>query len=42
MRPVGPLVFAGEHTAGARHGVMEGALRSGSRPAQQLLQTSLR
>jgi monoamine oxidase len=36
-RPVGPLVFAGEHTAGAWHGLMEGALRSGSRAARELL-----
>jgi monoamine oxidase len=39
-RPVGPLAFAGEHTAGAWHGLMEGALRSGRRAAQQLLQTA--
>ena len=38
-RPVGPLFFAGEHTAGVWHGLMEGALRSGARAAQQLLQT---
>jgi monoamine oxidase len=31
---VGPLRFAGEHTAGAWHGTMEGALRSGLRAAQ--------
>jgi monoamine oxidase len=37
-RAVGPLAFAGEHTAGAWHGLMEGALRSGVRAAQQLLQ----
>jgi monoamine oxidase len=41
-RPVGPLFFAGEHTAGGWHGLMEGALRSGARAAQQLLQTPLR
>ncbi len=41
-RPVGPLSFAGEHTAGAWHGLMEGALRSGERAAQELLQTALR
>ena len=41
-RPVGPLLFAGEHTAGAWHGLMEGALRSGVRAAQQLLQSALR
>ncbi len=39
---VGPLAFAGEHTAGAWHGLMEGALRSGARAAQQVLQTSSR
>jgi monoamine oxidase len=38
-RPVGPLFFAGEHTAGPWHGLMEGALRSGIRAAQQLLQS---
>ena len=41
-RPVGPLSFAGEHTAGAWHGLMEGALRSGRRAAQELLQTAAR
>ena len=40
--PVGPLMFAGEHTAGGWHGLMEGALRSGARAAQQLLQTAAR
>jgi monoamine oxidase len=35
--PIGPLFFAGEHTAGAWHGLMEGALRSGGRAAEQLL-----
>jgi monoamine oxidase len=35
--PVGPLAFAGEHTAGGWHGLMEGALRSGARAAQQVL-----
>jgi monoamine oxidase len=35
-RPVGPLHFAGEHTAGDWHGLMEGALRSGQRAARQL------
>jgi monoamine oxidase len=38
-RRVGPLAFAGEHTAGRWHGLMEGALRSGIRAAQQLLQS---
>jgi monoamine oxidase len=42
VRPVGVLYFAGEHTADAWHGLMEGALRSGSRAAQQLLQTTSR
>jgi monoamine oxidase len=35
--PAGPLHFAGEHTAGAWHGLMEGALRSGRRAARELL-----
>ena len=37
QRPIGSLFFAGEHTAGAWHGLMEGALRSGVRAAEQLL-----
>jgi monoamine oxidase len=37
-RPVGPLFFAGEHTAGGWHGLMEGALRSGTRAAGEVLQ----
>lgn len=40
--PVGPLWFAGEHTAGGWHGLMEGALRSGVRAAQQVLQPASR
>lgn len=36
-RPVGPLHFAGEHTAGSWSGLMEGALRSGDRAAGELL-----
>jgi monoamine oxidase len=40
--PVGPLAFAGEHTAGGWHGLMEGALRSGIRAAQQVLQPAPR
>jgi monoamine oxidase len=36
QRPVGPLAFAGEHTAGDWHGLMEGALRSGLRAAEDL------
>ena len=38
-QPVRPLFFAGEHTAGAWHGLMEGALRSGARAAGEVLQT---
>lgn len=34
---VGPLHFAGEHTAGELHGLMEGALLSGRRAARELL-----
>ena len=37
QRPLGPLHFAGEHTAGEWHGLMEGALRSGHRAAAQVL-----
>ena len=40
--PVGPLAFAGEHTAGGWHGLMEGALRSGIRAAQTVLQSMSR
>lgn len=40
--PVGPLFFAGEHTAGDWHGLMEGALRSGERAAGQLLEAGFR
>ena len=36
-KPIGPLHFAGEHTAGEWHGLMEGALRSGRRAARQIL-----
>lgn len=39
-RSLGSLTFAGEHTAGSWHGLMEGALRSGVRAAQQLLQSA--
>jgi monoamine oxidase len=35
-RPVGPVAFAGEHTAGGWHALMEGALRSGRRAANQV------
>jgi monoamine oxidase len=34
--PVGPLSFAGEHTAGEWHALMEGALRSGLRAAGEI------
>jgi monoamine oxidase len=37
IRPVGPIHFAGEHTAGEWAGLMEGALRSGRRAASTLL-----
>ncbi|HVG76130.1 MAG TPA: NAD(P)/FAD-dependent oxidoreductase, partial [Thermoleophilaceae bacterium] len=33
----GPLAFAGEHTAGDHHGLMEGAIRSGRRAARSLV-----
>jgi predicted NAD/FAD-dependent oxidoreductase len=36
-RPVGPLAFAGEHTAGEWYALMEGALRSGIRAATEIL-----
>ncbi|HUV48318.1 MAG TPA: NAD(P)/FAD-dependent oxidoreductase [Actinomycetes bacterium] len=36
QRPVGPLHFAGEHTAGDWAGLMEGALRSGERAADEV------
>jgi monoamine oxidase len=36
-QPAGPLAFAGEHTAGGWHGLMEGALRSGERAARDVL-----
>jgi monoamine oxidase len=36
-RPLGPLSFCGEHTAGPQAAQMEGALRSGLRAAEQLL-----
>ena len=35
-RPVGAVAFAGEHTAGAWHALMEGALRSGLRAASEI------
>ena len=36
--PVGPLAFAGEHTAGEFAALMEGAVRSGRRAAGQILE----
>jgi monoamine oxidase len=39
VRPVGPLHFAGEHTAAQWAGLMEGALRSGQRAARELLRS---
>jgi monoamine oxidase len=36
-RAVAPLSFAGEHTAGPWHGLMEGAIRSGVRAATEVL-----
>ena len=35
--PAGPIHFAGEHTAGPFHALMEGALRSGARAAEEIL-----
>ena len=37
QRSVGRLFFAGEHTAGAWAGLMEGALRSGHRAAGEVM-----
>ena len=39
-RPVGAVAFAGEHTAGRLHGLMEGALRSGLRAACEVSRLS--
>ena len=39
---MGPLHFAGEHTAGEWHALMEGALRSGYRAAAELTQGLVR
>jgi monoamine oxidase len=39
-RPAGPLHFAGEHTAGRWAGLMEGALRSGVRVAEEIGSTT--
>ena len=38
--PVGPLAFAGEHTAGPFNGLMEGAIRSGRRAAAHVIRSS--
>jgi predicted NAD/FAD-dependent oxidoreductase len=40
-RRVGPLAFAGEYTAGDWHGLMEGALRSGLRAAEDVLRAEM-
>jgi monoamine oxidase len=40
--PAGRVHFAGEHTAGAWAGLMEGALRSGERVAREVLAGSVR
>jgi len=37
VRPIGPIHFGGEHTAGEWAGLMEGALRSGRRAAAEVL-----
>jgi monoamine oxidase len=37
VAPLGRVHFAGEHTAGAWAGLMEGALRSGARAADEVL-----
>ena len=39
--PIGRVHFAGEHTAGAWAGLMEGALRSGARAASEVLASTL-
>jgi monoamine oxidase len=39
--PLGRLHFAGEHTAGEWSGLMEGALRSGSRAAREVLASTV-
>ena len=39
--PLGRVHFAGEHTAGAWAGLMEGALRSGARAASEVLTATL-
>ena len=37
QRPVGPIAFAGEHTAGMWSATMEGAVRSGQRAARAIM-----
>jgi monoamine oxidase len=37
IRAVGPLHFAGEHTAGLHYATMDGALRSGRRAAEEIM-----
>ena len=37
IRPVGPLHFAGEHTAEKYYATMDGALRSGRRAAEEIV-----
>lgn len=37
IRAVGPLHFAGEHTAGVHYATMDGALRSGRRAAEEIM-----
>jgi monoamine oxidase len=41
VRPIGPIHFAGEHTAGEWAGLMEGALRSGRRAAAEVLASAV-
>ncbi|MFT4039808.1 MAG: NAD(P)/FAD-dependent oxidoreductase [Thermomicrobiales bacterium] len=40
IRAVGPLHFAGEHTAGLHYATMDGALRSGRRAAEEITASS--
>jgi monoamine oxidase len=40
--PVGPIHFAGEHTAGEWHALMEGAVRTGERAAAEILAATTR
>lgn len=37
IRSIGPLHFAGEHTAGLHYATMDGALRSGRRAAEEIM-----